>query len=448
MFGKRKLWPLGATAALAAVAVLAAACGSSSSSSTPTPTTAAGSSPAASATTGSASPAASSSASSLDAAKAKLATITGDTTGVTDTEVKIGSYYALTGPASVYADIEKAWLAYFDNVNKNGGIAGRQIKFTVYDDGYNPTNTKNVVNKLINQDKVFMLFNGLGTPTGNAVLPDVLAAGIPSYFLATGDAKWADQGPSIIGLQPDYVTEGTVLGKYAATNYAGKKAAIIYQNDDFGKEGLQGVKAGLGSALQVVDTETYEANAADWNAQALKAINAGAQVLLVYSTPTQYAAALKYVKQQGKTVVWISSSVAASSSTAKLAAGGMDGTFTTAYIKDPTDPDPNIQKAVQFFKDHGIANPNAFSLYGYMAAQHLERLLTVVGKNLNRASLEYALQNVAFQGDWQSSLLLQPTIITQTDHKPIEYMWIQRWDEAKGVFTKVSDIFNEETTKK
>jgi len=370
---------------------------------------------------------------------------------VTDTEIKIGSYFAKTGPAAAYYPIVLAWQAYFDEVNSKGGINGRKVSFTVEDDGYNPVNTKNVVKKLIEQTQVFMLFNGLGTPPGNAVLDDVKAAKIPSYFLATGDAKWADQGNSIIGLQPDYVTEGNVLGKYAATNFAGKKAAIIYQNDDFGKEGLQGVKAGIGSALQVVDEETYEANAPDWNAQVSKATNAGAEVMFVYSTPTQYAAALKYAKQQGKTnLIWLSSSVAASSSTAKIAEGGMDGTYTAGYIKDPSDPDPNIQKWRKWATDKGLDPDTAFTYYGIMAAQHLEQLLKATGKNLNRASLEYALENVAFTGSFQSDLLLQPSIISPKDHKVIEYMWVQKWDEANHKFTyDVSkDLINLETTKK
>lgn len=440
-----KPWAIVLLTIVALAGLLAVACGDDDNSSK-TATTAGGGT---TATAGSSSPAASASAAGGDAA-AKLASIKGDTTGVTDTEVKIGTYFAKTGPAAAYFPIVQAWQAYFDDVNKNGGINGRKLTFIVDDDGYNPTQTKNVVAKLINQDQVFMLFNGLGTPPGNAVLPDVLAAKIPSYFLASGDAKWADQGPLVIGLQPDYVTEGTVLGKHAAKTYKGKKAAIIYQNDDFGKEGEKGIKAGIGSELQIVDEETYEANAPDWNAQATKALNAGAEVLLVYSTPTQFAAALKSVKAQGKTPIWYSSSVAASSTVAKLAEGGMDGVYTAGYIRDPTDPDPAIKKWGDWAKTKGLDPGNSFTYYGVMAAEHLEQLLKATGKNLNRKSLEYSLQNVAFQGQWKSDLLLQPSIVTEKDHKVIEYMWVQQWNESKKefVYDIQKDLIDLETTKK
>ncbi len=381
--------------------------------------------------------------------QAELDKIKGDTTGVTDKEVKIGSYYAKTGPAAIYNDIQLAWNMYFDDVNKRGGIAGRQVKFIVDDDGYNPSNTVNVVKKLVEQDQVFMIFNGLGTPGGSAVLDYVQKQAIPSLFIASGASKWATSGPTIIGLQPDYVTEGTVLGKERAEKQKGKKYGILYQNDDFGKDGRDGLKKGIGTVLTLVGEETYEANAADITSQALKLINAGAEVIGIYATPAQFAGALKNVKAQGKSVAWYSSSVTASGTTAKLAEGAMDGTITAGYAPDPTDPDPKVQKVVKFFKDKGVANVTSFQLYGWMAAEHLERLLTVTGKNLNRTSLIFAMENMAFKGDWQSSLLYKPSIVTKTDHKPIEAMFIQKWVEAKGQFEfDVTKIIDSESTKR
>ena len=425
------------------LALFAAACGGDDDNTTPTKAATSSGSPAASAS------AAASGTSSTGDAQKQLASMKGDTTGVTDTEIKIGSYYAKTGPASVYNDIELAWNMYFDEVNKKGGINGRKIKFIVDDDGYNPSNTVNVVKKLVEQDQVFMIFNGLGTAPGMAVLDYVKQNQVPSLFIASGASAWGKNGSGIIGLQPDYVTEGNVLGKQMAQDAKGKKYGILYQNDDFGKDGREGIKKGVGDALQLVGEETYEANAADINAQATKLVNAGADVIAVYATPAQFAAALKFIKGQGKQVTWYSSSVTASGTTAKLAEGAMDGVFTAGYAPDPTDPDPKVQKVVQFYKDHGVANPTSFQLFGWMAAEHLERLLTVTGKNLNRATLLYALDNVAFQGDWQSSLLYKPTIITAQDHKPIEYMFIQKWNESAKKFdfdkTKIVDV---ETTKK
>lgn len=433
-----------ALAIVALISLFAVACGGGSSKSTPTAasggTTASGTK--ASGTTASGTSATGSTTSGSDLAS-KLATIKGDTTGVTDSSVLFGSYFALTGPAAVYDPILDAEKAYFDNVNANGGIAGRSVKFDICDDGYNPTNSVTCVNKLTQQDNVFAIFQGLGTPTGNAVLPLLQQAGVPSFFIASGDNEWGKLGSQFIGFQPDYVTEGTVLGKFAAQNYADKKFAIIYQNDDFGKEGEQGLKAGLGDlAKNIVDEETYEANATDWNAQATKAVSKGAQVMLIFSTPTQYAAGLKYQKAQGKDLVWIASSVAASSSTAKLAQGAMDGTFTGGYLPDPTDPSPDVQKVVTWLKGHGISNVTAFSLYGYTVAQMLEHLLTVTGKNLNRASIQYALQNGAFDGKFKPDLMEVAPKVTKDSMYPVQYEFIQKWNEAKGAFEKVGNTID------
>ncbi len=438
----RKTWMLALFAIIAILPVLAIACGDDDDDDDDDD----GGTPAATATTASgASPTGAATKSAAD----EIANIKGDTTGVADKEVKIGSYYAKTGPAAVYDDIEKSWNMYFDEVNKKGGIAGRQLKFIVDDDGYNPSNTVNVVKKLVEQDQVFMLFNGLGTPGGMAVLEYVKAQGIPSLFIASGASKWANSGPTIIGMQPDYVTEGTVLGKAMAEQQKGKKYGILYQNDDFGKDGRDGLKKGVGTALTLVGEETYEANAADITSQALKLINAGAEVIGIYATPAQFAGALKNVKAQGKMATWYSSSVTASGTTAKLAEGAMDGVITTGWAYDPTDPKPEVQKVVQFYKDHGVANPTSFHLVGWMFAEHLERLLTVTGKNLNRSSLIYAMENVAFQGDWQCSICFKPSVITKDDHKPLEAMVIQVWSEAKKRFEfDATKIIDSETTKK
>jgi branched-chain amino acid transport system substrate-binding protein len=432
---------MAAVAIIALISLFAVACGGSSSKSTPTASS--GSTASTGSPSASGSPSATGSSTANGDLASKLASIKGDTTGVTDSSVTFGTYYALTGPAAIYAPITDAWKAYFDNVNANGGIAGRQIKFNICDDGYNPTNTVTCVNKLIQQDNVFAIYSGLGTPPSNAALPLVKAAGVPSLFINSGDNKWGKSGDSIIGFQPDYVTEGTVLGKFAAQNYADKKFAIIYQNDDFGKEGEQGLKTGLGDLTKnVVDEETYEANATDWNAQATKAVSKGAQVMLIFSTPTQYAAGLKYQKAQGKDLVWIASSVAASSSTAKLAQGAMDGTFTGGYLPDPTDPSPDVQKVVTFLKAHGVTNVTAFSLFGYTIAQMLDHLLTVTGKNLNRSSIEYALQNGAFDGTFKPDLMEVAPKVTKDSMYPVQYEFIQKWDEAAGKFVKVGNTID------
>ncbi len=379
-----------------------------------------------------------------------LAGIKGDATGVTDTEIKIGSYYAKTGPAAVYYDVAVAWLAYFDDVNKRGGINGRKVKFLVEDDGYNPTNTVTVVKKLVEQDQVFMLFAGLGTPTSEAISEYVKSQGIPSYFVLSGSPKWATFGPGYSSMNPDYIVEGRALGTFIATEHKGKKLGILYQNDDFGKTGREGVKQTLGSSVTIVGEETYEANAADISSQAFKLLSAGADVIVVYATPAQFAGALKNVKAQGKTVTWVSTGVTATSTTAKLAEGAMDGVFTVGYAPDPSEAttNPDVKKVFDFLKASGVANPNYFHFTGYSMAQHLERLLVSTGKNLNRSSIVYAFENIAFQGDWKCTLCYFPSITSKDDHRPIEAMFMQKWDEAQKKFVRIGETMNLETTKK
>ena len=435
----RKPWMYGLLALLAVLPLLATACGGDDDDDDE---------PAGDATATQAGGAASSGGKLAD----ELAKIKGDTTGVTDKEVVFGANAPKTGTLAIYNDINVGWQLYFDDVNKRGGIHGRQIKFVIEDDGYNPSNTVNVMKKLVEQDKVFAMFNPLGTPTVSAVIDYLKTNNVPTLFVASGASKWAKNGPTVIGLQPDYIGEGKLLGTWMTQNHKGKKYGILLQNDDFGKDGRDGIKAAVGTQLTLVGEETYEANAADITSQALKLVNAGAEVIGIYATPTQFAAALKNLKAQGKSVVWVSSSVTASSSTAKLAEGALDGVYTSGWQPDLSEAatNPEVQKAVDFFLKAGIARDklNNFHLYAWIAAQHLERLLEVTGKNLNRESIIYALENGAFDGSWKCSTCVKPTIITAQDHNVIEAQFMQQWQEAKQAFVKIGDTIDTETTKK
>lgn len=378
-----------------------------------------------------------------------LGTIRGDSTGVTATEILIGSHYPKTGPAAIHDHIERAWTLYFAEVNRKGGIAGRRVRFLVEDDAYNPSMTVAAVKKLVEQDQVFMLFNGLGTPTSLATLGYLQQEGVPSLFIASGASKWATAGPGFIGLQPDFVSEGGILGEHMVRNFKGKKLGILYQNDDMGKGGRDGIKAAVGGNLTLVGEETYEAGAADITSQAMKLVNAGADVIGVYAMANQLAGMLKNVKAQGKSVTWLASSIAAQSTTARLAEGAMDGVLTAGYVPDPSDAasNPEVKRVIDFLRARGVEQPTNNHIYGWIAAEHLERLLNVTGPNLNRASLLFALENLAFTGDWQCSLCLAPSIVTAADRRPIEAMFIQRWDESRQAFVRIGDVIHMETTR-
>ena len=378
-----------------------------------------------------------------------VASIRGDATGVTATEIKIGSYYPKTGPSAIHDHIEKGWTLYFDEVNRKGGIAGRKVRFLVEDDAYNPSLTASVVKKLVEQDQVFMLFNGLGTPTSLATLGYLEQQGVPSLFIASGATRWTTAGPGFLGLQPDFVSEGKALGEFIARHHGGSKYGIIFQNDDMGKSGRDGIKAAVGSNLALVGEESYEAGSADITSQAMKLINSGADVIGVYAMATQLAGMLKNVRAQGRSVTFFASSISAQSTTARLADGAMDGVFTAGYVPDPTEAatNPGVQRVVDFLRAHGVAQPTTNHIYGWMAAEHLERLLAATGRNLNRTSILYALENLAFPGDWQCTVCYAPTIVTSDDRRPIEVMFIQRWDESQKAFVRVGDLINTETTR-
>lgn len=418
--------------ALAAFALLLAACGGGDAS--PAPTSPA---PERTSVAGGGSP------------SDVILTIKGDSTGVTATEIKVGSYYPKTGPAAIHDHIERAWTLYFDEVNRKGGIAGRKVRFLVEDDAYNPSMTVTVVKKLVEQDQVFMLFNGLGTPTSLATLSYLEQQGVPSLFIASGASRWATAGRGFLGLQPDFVSEGKILGEYMVRNFKGKKYGILLQNDDMGKGGRDGIKAAVGDSLTLAGVETYEAGAADITSQAMKLINAGADVIGVYAMANQLAGMLKNVKAQGRSVTWLASSIAATSTTAKLAEGAMDGVLTAGYVPDPSDAatDPEVKRVVDFLRARGVEQPTNNHIYGWIAAEHLDHLLTVTGPNLNRESLLYALENVAFTGDWRCSICFAPTIVTKDDRRPIEAMFIQRWSEAKQAFVRIGDVIDMETTR-
>src|SRR5215467_369097 len=192
--------------------------------------------------------------------------------GVTDSSILIGTTQPLSGAASAYATISAGSTAYFKYLNDKGGINGRKITYTVDDDAYDPAKSVPLVRQLITQDNVFAIFNELGTPVNLATRPYINQQKVPDLFVATGSSHWGSeykQYPWTIGYQPDYVSEAKIYAKDILANHPSAKIGILYQNDDYGKDYVNGLKAGLGSKADsmIVDTETYEANAADVSSQ-------------------------------------------------------------------------------------------------------------------------------------------------------------------------------------
>ena len=223
------------------------------------------------------------------------------TPGVTATEIKIGNTMPYSGPASSYAAIGKSEVAFFKMVNAKGGVAGHKINFISLDDGYLPPRTVEDVRRLIEQEGVDFLFNTLGTPTNSAIERYVNHKKVPHLFLATGADKWGNykQYPWTIGLQPSYRTEAQIYAKYALEQKPDAKIAILYQNDDFGKDYVDGVRDVLGANWDkhVVKTASYEATDATINSQVVSLQGSGADVLVAGAGPKQAAQAIRKVAE-------------------------------------------------------------------------------------------------------------------------------------------------------
>ena len=183
-------------------------------------------------------------------------------TGASDTEIKIGNIMPYSGPASAYGQIGKTEEAYFKMVNDNGGVKGRKINFLTYDDGYSPPKAVEQARKLVESDEALLVFNSLGTASNTAIQKYMNAKKVPQLFVATGAAKWNDPKnfPWTMGWQPNYQDEARIYGKYVLKEKPNAKIAVLYQNDDFGKDYVKGFKEGLGdkAASMIVIEESYE----------------------------------------------------------------------------------------------------------------------------------------------------------------------------------------------
>ena len=224
----------------------------------------------------------------------------GDTMGVTDTEIKLGTHVPLSqNAAAAYAPIAYGMKAFFDYINLQGGVYGRKITFLIGDDHYNPSDTVEVVKKLVEQDKVFAIVGGLGEATHNTVWKYLEEKGVPDMYVATGTAKWTD--PAVrtrFSGNPDYVTEGTVLGQYIAKNYNGKKLGLLLQSDEMGQDGEKGLRKGIeGSDVKITSVQQYDVVQSDVTAQTQRLKNDGVDVIAVYAIPPQAASLVKAARE-------------------------------------------------------------------------------------------------------------------------------------------------------
>jgi branched-chain amino acid transport system substrate-binding protein len=327
-------------------------------------------------------------------------------TGASDTEIKIGNIMPYSGPASAYGVIGKTEEAYFRKINAEGGINGRKINFISYDDAYSPPKTVEQARKLVESDEVLLVFNPLGTPPNSAIQKYLNTKKVPQLFVATGATKWNDPKdfPWTMGWQPNYQSESQIYAKYVLKEKPDAKIAILYQNDDYGKDYVKGFKDGLGAkaASMIIVEESYEVSqpTIDSNIVKLKSLNA--DVFFNVTTPKFAAQAIKKMNEIGWKPLHILNNVSASIGAVMKPAGfeNGQGIISSAYFKDPTDPqwkdDPGM-KAWNEFLDKYYPEANRADgavMYAYNVAQGLVHVLKACGDDLTRANVMKQAANI------------------------------------------------------
>ena len=359
--------------------------------------------------------------------------------GVTPTEIKIGNTNPYSGPASAYGTIGKAIGAYFKKVNDEGGINGRKINFISLDDAYSTPKTVEMVRRLVEQDEVLLVFQPLGTPSNTAIHKYMNAKKVPQLFVATGATKWNDpvNHPWTMGWQPNYQTEGQIYARYILKEKPNAKIAILYQNDDYGKDYLKGLHDGLGAKAKtmIVKEVSYEVSDPTVDSQIVQLQASGADVFFNVTTPKFAAQAIRKAFDIGWKPVHYLNNVSASLATV-LKPAGLEksvGIITTAYLKDMNDKewqnDPAIKKWEAFMKkyypDGSLIDPS--NIYGYTVASTLHQVLKQSGDNLTRANI--MKQAATMKGFYVDTMLPGININTAgDDFAPIESVQLSRFN--------------------
>jgi len=358
--------------------------------------------------------------------------------GASATEIKLGQTMPYSGPASAYGTIGKAQAAYFKMINDNGGINGRKINLISLDDGYSPPKTVEQVRRLVEQDEVLALFQTLGTPPNSAIHKYVNAKKVPHLLLATGATKWGDPKnfPWTMGFNLSYQSEGQIYAKWLLKNKPNAKIAILYQNDDYGKDVLQGVKDGLGGAASkmIVKEVTYEVSDPTVDSQILTLQGSGADTFINITTPKFGAQAVRKAWDSGWKPLHIINNVAGSVGSVLIPAGleKAVGLMTVQYYKDPNDPqwkdDPAMLEWRAFMgRYYREGDPkDASNLYAYIAAQTMVQILKQCGNDLTR---ENVMRQAANLKSFKVPLLLPGMTVdtSPTDFFPVQQAQLARF---------------------
>jgi len=368
-------------------------------------------------------------------------------TGATDTEIKIGNIMPYSGPASAYGVIGKTEEAYFKKINAEGGIHGRKINFVTYDDGYSPPKAVEQARKLVESDEVLLVFNSLGTPSNSAIQKYMNSKKVPQLFVATGATKWNDPKdfPWTMGWQPSYQSEAHIYAKYLLKEKPNAKISVMYQNDDFGKDYVKGLKDGLGAkASMIIAEESYETTEPTIDNHIVKLKASGADVFISITTPKFAAQAIKKIAEIGWKPLHIVSNVSASVGSVIKPAGfeNSQDILSAAYAKDGADSqwdnDPGMKKFYAFLEKY-YPEGNKLDgsvVFGYGAAQTMVKVLEMCGDNLTRENI---MKQAASLKDFTPDTLLPGVKIntSATDFAPIEQLQMMRFKGEKW------DLFGE-----
>jgi len=365
-------------------------------------------------------------------------------TAVAPEEIKIGQTMPYSGPASAYGTIGRVEAAYFKKINESGGIQGRQLKLISLDDGYSPPKTVEQTRRLVEQDKVLFVFNSVGTAANSAVHQYLNTKQVPQLFVSTGATKWGDPKnfPWTIGLNPTYQLEGKTYASHILTNSPKAKIAVLYQNDDYGKDLLKGLKDGLCDKAKsmIVAEATYEATDATIDSQLATLQASKATIFIDIATPKFAAMAVRRAHDSGWKPLHYLNQVGASIATVLKPAGVEKavGALTIGYFKDPTDSqydnDPGMQHYKQFMKAYyPEGDPNdGTNAYGYIAAQGIEQVLKQCGTELTPQNI---MRQAASLKNFAPELLLPGVTMntSENDFYPFDTIQMARFDGKNWV---------------
>ncbi|MEX2158424.1 MAG: ABC transporter substrate-binding protein [Dehalococcoidia bacterium] len=377
----------------------------------------------------------------------------GASPGVTDTEVKLGTHTSLTGPISAYNIIPNFTKAYFDHINETeGGVNGRTINYLREDDAYSPAEAVSLTRKLVEQDHIFAMFNALGTPNHLQVVDYLQDNGVPDMFVATGATEWVKDPsarPLVFGSNPNYTGEGLAIGKWIVDNMgADAKVGVVYQNDDFGVDGLAGVKL----ALPVESEQPYEVTDPDLSSQIAQLRSADVDVVVMFSTPLLLGQGIKYARSDlGWDVQFAISAVSMNELTSLIAGGGqggqrcglelavegclIDGTVgpVATYMAYQTSV-PAVQAHVDLVANSGIRDAKAtvLTMYAQYVAELMVETLRIAGADLTRESLVAAAESIT---DWTCSVCLFPLTLGPDDHDPAQGLAFGKYVGGQVVIT-------------